>query len=107
MIRKKRKRKKFDSLPDKFFVFGHKVRFTVKLCKNSCTGLKVESQEALGCVAALKLHDPDIGSVADPGCLSRIPDPDFYPSLKKKVWAKFQRIMKLFTQKVVNKLSKI
>jgi hypothetical protein len=21
------------------------------------------------------------GSVADPGCLSRIPDPDFYPSL--------------------------
>jgi hypothetical protein len=25
--------------------------------------------------------DPDLeGSVADPGCLSRIPDPDFYPS---------------------------
>jgi hypothetical protein len=22
----------------------------------------------------------DTGSVADPGCLSRIPDPDFYPS---------------------------
>jgi hypothetical protein len=21
-----------------------------------------------------------VGSVADPGCLSRIPDPDFYPS---------------------------
>jgi hypothetical protein len=21
-----------------------------------------------------------IGSIADPGCLSRIPDPDFYPS---------------------------
>ena len=91
-------------------------------------------------------------SVADPGCLSRIPDPDFYPSripgpgsripdpkpatkergekkichtffcshkfhkmwnylifelLKKKVWAKFQRIMEHGTQKVVNKLSKI
>ncbi len=24
--------------------------------------------------------DPDPGSVADPGCLSRIPDPDFYSS---------------------------
>jgi hypothetical protein len=23
---------------------------------------------------------PVFGSVADPGCLSRIPDPDFYPS---------------------------
>jgi hypothetical protein len=22
----------------------------------------------------------DLNSVADPGCLSRIPDPDFYPS---------------------------
>ncbi len=87
-------------------------------------------------------------SVADPGCLSRIPDPDFYPSripdhrfknsnkregwkkicchnflccqifhkiahyfsfdvLKKKIWASFQRIIELFTQKIVNKLSKI
>jgi hypothetical protein len=89
-------------------------------------------------------------SVADPGCLSRISDPDFYPSripdlgsriqkqvekrgvenfffkyffvatnfpkckiilffelLKKKIWAKFHRIMELFTQKVVTKLSKI
>jgi hypothetical protein len=27
--------------------------------------------------------------------------------LKKKNWAKFQRIMELFTQKVVNKLTKI
>jgi hypothetical protein len=82
------------------------------------------------------------GSVADPGCLSRIPDPDFYPSripdpktatkergekicynflcshkfhkiahyssfdvLKKKIWANFQRIIELFTQKIVNKLS--
>jgi hypothetical protein len=27
--------------------------------------------------------------------------------LKKKIWAKFQRIMELFTQKVVTKLSKI
>ncbi len=38
-------------------------------------------------------------SVADPGCLSRIPDPDFYPS----------RIPDLgfFTQKIVTKLSKI
>ncbi len=89
-------------------------------------------------------------SVADPGCLSRIPDPDFYPSripdlgsriqkqqwkigvkknllsylffgainftklkyfifemLKKKIWANFQRIIELFTQKTVTKLSKI
>jgi hypothetical protein len=89
-------------------------------------------------------------SVADPGCLSRIPDPDFYPSripdlgsriqkqqqkrgvkknlchnflcshkfhkiasyfsfevLKKKIWANFQRIMELLTQKIVNKLAKI
>ncbi len=89
-------------------------------------------------------------SVADPGCLSRIPDPDFYPSripdlgsriqklqqkrgvkkffchtflcshkfhkienyfsfevLKKKIWANFQRILELFTQKIVTKLSKI
>jgi hypothetical protein len=86
-----------------------------------------------------------MSSVADPGCLSRIPDPDFYPSripdpktatkergekicchnflcshkfhkiahyfsfdvLKKKIWANFQRIIELFTQKIVNKLSKI
>jgi hypothetical protein len=27
--------------------------------------------------------------------------------LKKKIWADFQRIIKLFTQKIVNKLSKI
>ncbi len=94
-------------------------------------------------------------SVADPGCLSRIPDPDFYPSrildpgsrisdpgsknsnkrerwkknscytflcshkfhkivnyfsfevLKKKIWANFQRIIELFTQKIVKKLLKI
>jgi hypothetical protein len=84
-------------------------------------------------------------SVADPGCLSRIPDPDFYPSripypktatkergekicchnflfshkfhktanyfsfevLKKKIWANFQRIIELFTQKIVTKHSKI
>jgi hypothetical protein len=84
-------------------------------------------------------------SVADPGCLSRIPDPDFYPSripdpktatkergkkisshpfivalnftklknyfifemMKKKIWANFQRIIELFTQKIDTKLSKI
>ncbi len=87
-------------------------------------------------------------SVADPGCLSRILDPDFYPSrvpdlgsknrnkregwkktschtffcshkfhkienyfifemLKKKIWAIFRRIIELFTQKIVTKLSKI
>jgi hypothetical protein len=27
--------------------------------------------------------------------------------LKKKIWANFQRILKLFTQKIVTKLSKI
>jgi hypothetical protein len=86
-------------------------------------------------------------SVADPGCLSRIPDPDFYPSripdlgsriqkqqqksevkkischtflcshkfhkivnyfsfkeLKKKIWANFQKIIELFTKKIVKKL---
>ena len=93
-----------------------------------------------------------ISSVADPGCLSRIPDPDFYPSripdlgsriqkqqqkrgvkknllsyrtflcshkfhkivnyfsfevLKKKIWANFQRIIELFTKKIVKKLLKI
>jgi hypothetical protein len=85
-------------------------------------------------------------SVADPGCLSQIPDPDFYPSripdpktatkergekkfdvipfylshkfhkivhyfsfevLKKKIWANFQRIIELFAQKIVTKLSKV
>ncbi len=89
-------------------------------------------------------------SVANPGCLSRIPDPDFYPSripdpgsripdpgsknsnkrerwkkicchshkfhkivnyfsfevLKKKIWANFQRIIELFTKKIVKKLLK-
>jgi hypothetical protein len=91
--------------------------------------------------------------VADPGCLSRIPDPEFYPSripdlgsripdrktatkergekkfvvitflcsykffkienyfsfevLKKKIWANFQRVIELLTQKIVTKLSKI
>jgi hypothetical protein len=91
-------------------------------------------------------------SVADPGCLSRIPDPDpdFYPfripdpgsripdpktvtkergeknfviilfcghkfhkivyyvifeMIKKKIWANFQRIVEVFTQKIFNKLS--
>ncbi len=66
-------------------------------------------------------------SVADPGCLSRIPGPDFYTSripdfgsqnlfcshkfhkivnyfifemLKTKMWANFQRIIELFTQKL-------
>jgi hypothetical protein len=85
-------------------------------------------------------------SVADPGCLSRIPDPDFCPSripdpktatnergdkkffchtflcsykfhkienyfsfevLRKKIWANFQRILELFTPKIVSKFSKI
>jgi hypothetical protein len=85
------------------------------------------------------------GSVADPGYLSQVADPDFYPShipdpktatkggvrkigchtflcshkisqninyfsfemMKKKIWANFQRIIELFTQKFVTKLSKI
>ncbi len=89
-------------------------------------------------------------SVADPGCLYRIPDPDLYPSLipdlgsrikkqqqkrgvkkfvvvpffcshkfhiienyfifemlKKIILANFQRIIELFSQKIVRKLSKI
>ncbi len=96
-----------------------------------------------------------MSSVADPGCLSRIPDPDFYPShipdpgsqirdpgsknsnkrerwkkischtflcshkfnkivnyfsfevLKKKIWANLQRIIELFTKKIVKKLLNI
>jgi hypothetical protein len=75
-------------------------------------------------------------SVADPGCLSRIlifthpgsriPDPKaaakerggshkfhiienvfIFEMLKKKIWANFQRIIELITQKIVTKLSKI
>ncbi len=75
-------------------------------------------------------------SVADPGCLSQIPDPKtatkergekklvvipFYLAtnftkivnyfsfevLKKKIWVNFQRIIELFTQKIVKKLLKI
>ncbi len=81
------------------------------------------------------LHTIAADHVADPGCLSRKPDPDFYPSripdlgsriitlcshkfhkiahyfsfdvLKKKIWDNFQRNIELFTQKIVNKLSKI
>jgi hypothetical protein len=78
----------------------------------------------------------DVTSVADPGCLSRIPDPKtatkergekkldvkpFYVAtkfikivnyfsfevLKKKIWANFQRIIELFTKKIVIKLFKI
>ncbi len=65
--------------------------------------------------------DFDIGShsVADPGCLSRIPDPDFYPSRiqkqqkRKKIsqnlilfnFLNFPRIIELFTQKIVTMLS--
>jgi hypothetical protein len=74
-------------------------------------------------------------SVADSGCLSRIPDPKqqqkrgvkkncchvifcshkfhkienyfIFEMLRKILWANFQRIIELFTQKIVNKLSKI
>jgi hypothetical protein len=78
-----------------------------------------------------------LSSVADPGCLYRIPDPDFYPSripdpkaatnylffcshkfhkiknyfifemLKNKIRTSFQRIIELFTQNSFTKLSKI
>jgi hypothetical protein len=68
--------------------------------------------------------DTVLTSVADPACLSRIRDPDFYPSRipdfgsknsnyfnfemqKKKIGANFQRIIELFTQKNVTKLSKL
>jgi hypothetical protein len=80
-----------------------------------------------------RIPDPDFYQ-PDPG--SRIPDPKtgrkkggekknfvkhffcshkfhkmqnylIFELLKKKIWAKFQRIMELFTQKVVTKLSKI
>jgi hypothetical protein len=62
-----------------------------------------------------------VTSVADPGCLSRILIFTFLFSLrchkiehyfsfevqKKKIWASFQRIIELFTQKIVTNLSKI
>ena len=61
-----------------------------------------------------------VTSVADPGCLSRILIFTFLFSLrchkiehyfsfevqKKKIWANFQRIIELFTQKIVTNLSK-
>jgi hypothetical protein len=37
----------------------------------------------------------------------KIPHYFSFDVLKKKKWANFQRIIKLFTQKIVNKLSKI
>jgi hypothetical protein len=73
-------------------------------------------------------------SVADPGCLSRIPHPKtatkargeknllsylpffvarnitkfyFIIELVKKIWANLQRIIELFTQTIVVKLSKV
>jgi hypothetical protein len=65
---------------------------------------------------------PDPGSwflpIPDPG--SRIPDPKTatkergekknyfnFEVLKKKIWPNFQRIIELFTQKIVTKLSKV
>jgi hypothetical protein len=75
-----------------------------------------------------KIFNP---SVADPGCLSWIPDPYFYLSrilchsffcslklhknenyvsfelLKKKIGPKFKRIVEYFTKKIVTKLLKI
>ncbi len=92
------------------------------------------------------IHRTLVSSVADPGCLYRILDPDFYPSqipgsknsnkregwkkkfvvtpflyaqisqnwklfyfwnAEEKIWANFQRIIGLFTQKIVTKLPKI
>jgi hypothetical protein len=40
------------------------------------TGLKKAGSFSVSC-------KKDLSSVADPGCLSRIPDPDFYPSHPK------------------------
>jgi hypothetical protein len=63
----------------------------------------------------LRIRDVYPGScflpIPDPG--SRIPDPKtaknyfIFEKLKKKIWANFQRIIELFTQKIVTKLSKI
>jgi hypothetical protein len=53
------------------------------------------------------------GSVADPGCLfvatnlTKLLIILFFEMLKKKIWADFQRIIELFTQKFDTKLSKI
>jgi hypothetical protein len=108
--------------------------------------LKLNTYHSLHPVVFLSIV---ISSVADPGCLSRIPDPDFYPSRipdlasripdpktatkergEKKllsyffcihkfqkiesyfifelvIWANFQRIIEVFTQKNFTILSKI
>jgi hypothetical protein len=73
----------------------------------------------------LPIPDPDIGSQIQKQLQKRGVDKIFcyiifcnhkfykmlnyfiFELLKKKVWAKFQRIVELFTQKVVTKLSKI
>ncbi len=39
--------------------------------------------------------------------MSQIANYFSFEVLKKKIWANFQRIIELFTQKIVNKLSKI
>ncbi len=85
-------------------------------------------------------EEKEWGIVADPGCLSRIPELGsriqkqeqkrgvnkilslylfcghkfhkivnyfIFEMLEKKIWANFQRIIDLFTQKIVTKLSKI
>ncbi len=84
------------------------------MVKSSPALLSPEGVELLVRLAA-RAHRPE-DSVADPGCLCRIPDPDFYPSripkqqqkrgvkkkllsflsfekLKKKIRVNFQRIV--------------
>jgi hypothetical protein len=48
-----------------------------------------------------------LSSVADPGCLSRIPDPDFYPSRIPDPATKFTKIKIILLLKCGKNLSRI
>jgi hypothetical protein len=146
--------RKSGRVPTRFFVtkslqvINEKKRFIIPIyLQVTCKEQKQIQIQCLRTICGCEVRsypDPD-NSVADPGCLSRIPDPDFYPSRipdpktaskerikqicchtffcrhkfhkikiffifqmpKKKIWANFQRIIEIFTQKFDTKLSKI
>ncbi len=128
---------------------GRNVRNNLRYGKGLGHEIKFKYSLKNGKFCVYTIASTGFCSVADPGCLSWIPDPDFYPSwisdpgsknsnkregekkidfipfyvatnftklyitylsfevLKKKIWANFQRIIELFTQKIVTKLSKV
>jgi hypothetical protein len=142
-----------------FFIFGSKLQYTyltLGLLKEiQATGEAFSPQKRTSSTSKHEIYYIFslyiFGSVADLGCLSRFPDPGFYPSripdlgsripypgskisniregckklvviffcshkfhkivnyfifemLKKKIWANYQRLIELFTQKIVTKL---